>query len=345
MRHCVSSHAGFVVLGVVSVTVASPTHSTFAQELLHDNGPFVTGLADGCNGDDTSTREGDLLGLTAHPDAFHQADDFTVLAGESWTLAQARWYVYQSSAAPDEPLQAAFVRLWSGTPGAGGVVLAGDMATDRLVASSFAGTYRVAAPNLVDCNRALKEVRVDLSWAPELAPGTYWIEFATTGHPALSKPACVLKTPGDPSMDNSRHFDVQSEHWSANVDSSFGNLPCDLPFKLFGTAEGGAFSLDVTGVCPGTVVIAWENALPDRQMGILFARNTGNRSIPDGNPCAGTTLGLGSNQLQLVNQISTRPTGSGSVDAEANAGACGGYLQLVVAAQSPCPTSNVAQIP
>ena len=104
----------------------------------------------------------------------------------------------------------------------------------------------------------------------------------------------------------------------------------------------GGFTLGLSGSCPGTVTVSWSDATPSSMMGIVFANGTGNFTIPGG-PCSGTTLGLGSAGLRLVNTISTG-SGSGSVNGTAGTAACGHYLQLVVVDGSPCTTSNVAQI-
>jgi len=110
----------------------------------------------------------------------------------------------------------------------------------------------------------------------------------------------------------------------------------------FRFAGGAEYTCSLDGQCPGTVRVAWSNAPANTQQGIVFARNTGNFTIPGG-PCQGTQLGLGTNQLQLVNTIGTG-NGSGAVNGQAGAGACGGYVQLV-AIGTPCQTSNVVQLP
>lgn len=129
----------------------------------------------------------------------------------------------------------------------------------------------------------------------------------------------------------------------ANLDLYTTGTTCyydDISFIGFG--GGGGYTCTVTGSCPGTVNVAWENATPNRQQGIVFASNTGSFSIPSG-PCQGTVLGLGSRNLRLVNTVGTG-NGSGSVNGQAGSGACGGYLQLVTVA-NPCVTSTVDQIP
>jgi len=107
---------------------------------------------------------------------------------------------------------------------------------------------------------------------------------------------------------------------------------------------GGGFSLAIVGDCPGRVTLQWSNAAPRRPMGIVFARTTGNFRIPNVQPCAGTELGLGASGLRLVTVINTG-SGSGQVGSTIGTDVCGGYVQLIVAFGSPCPTSNVVQLP
>lgn len=103
---------------------------------------------------------------------------------------------------------------------------------------------------------------------------------------------------------------------------------------------GSNYALDVTGTCPGTVTVAWSNADPNVQQGIVFGTRLGNTTIPGG-VCQGTVLGI-AGSVRLVQTVNSG-SGSGSVNGQANSGACGGYLQLVQA--SNCATSNPDQVP
>ncbi|MCC6906732.1 MAG: hypothetical protein IT430_02210 [Phycisphaerales bacterium] len=102
-----------------------------------------------------------------------------------------------------------------------------------------------------------------------------------------------------------------------------------------------SLSLSVTGACPGTVTVAWNNATPNTQLAIVFGQNQGSTIIPGG-PCAGTELGV-QNGVQLIRTVSSGANGNGSVNGAAGTAACGRYLQLVEAGS--CDTSNVDQIP
>lgn len=114
-------------------------------------------------------------------------------------------------------------------------------------------------------------------------------------------------------------------------------------WRVTGNVGGGGPTIRLSGDCPGRITIAWSNVTPNRTMGILFASNTGNFTLPGG-ACGGTTLGLSSSGLRLVNTVSSG-SGSGQVSGSAGTGACRGYLQLVIADGSPCSTTNVVQIP
>jgi len=102
--------------------------------------------------------------------------------------------------------------------------------------------------------------------------------------------------------------------------------------------------LTVAATCPsgGPIRIEWSGASPGGQVALIFARNTGSFTIPQQYPCAGTTLGLGANQIQLAFQGGAGQEGSRTLNASTGPGACGGYLQLLDL--TTCATSNVPRI-
>lgn len=102
--------------------------------------------------------------------------------------------------------------------------------------------------------------------------------------------------------------------------------------------------LSVAATCPsgGPIEISWSGARPNGQIALIFAANTGSFRVPNGNPCAGTPLGLGTTQIQLAFQGGAGSNGARTLNATAGPNACGGYLQLLDI--SSCGTSNVARI-
>ncbi len=102
--------------------------------------------------------------------------------------------------------------------------------------------------------------------------------------------------------------------------------------------------LRAQATCPsgGPIRIEWSGATPGGQVALIFARNTGSFIIPNNVPCAGTQLGLGSNQIQLAWQGGAGANGSRVLNTTAGPAACGGHLQLLDL--TPCAASNVARI-
>lgn len=105
---------------------------------------------------------------------------------------------------------------------------------------------------------------------------------------------------------------------------------------------GGGVSLSREGECPGRITATVRGATPDGQVGLIYARNTGNFTIPPGQPCAGTQLGLGSQAIRLV--ATARADGNGVAVFSGNAPAptCGGHIQAIDV--RTCSTSNVEQL-
>ncbi len=101
---------------------------------------------------------------------------------------------------------------------------------------------------------------------------------------------------------------------------------------------------DCAGGQGGEIEVRWFQATPDRRarIALLFGRRTGNFVIPDGNPCAGTRLGLGALDLQVAFTGSAGDFGAGRIVTTIPRAACGAYLQLVDI--SRCKTSNVVRI-
>lgn len=180
-----------------------------------------------------------------------------------------------------------------------------------------------------------------------LDPGTYHVGIRLVGV-GTGRRAFVVTTSGadavgTPPGNNGQTF-IQSNFFGIPLPTDWQNVvgpgTWDVSYGL-DCEQGGGYTLALSGDCPGTVRLEWSGADANRQQGIVFARNTGNFVIPNG-PCQGTQLGLGTNQLQLFNIISTG-SGSGSVNAQANQGACRGFVQLIQT--HSCVTSNIGQVP
>ncbi|MGI4823650.1 MAG: hypothetical protein ACRYFV_20765 [Janthinobacterium lividum] len=117
------------------------------------------------------------LGFSATSGFNTLADDFTVPAGQTWTLTGAAFFPYQPGyMGTTSPLTALYVRIWKGAPDAGGSTLVfGDLTTNRLAGGGDAQVYRIVQ-DAVGTTRHVWRAEATIAPALVLAPGTYWVE-------------------------------------------------------------------------------------------------------------------------------------------------------------------------
>lgn len=198
--------AGRVCL-LASVLVASQARGDVT---IFDNGPFVTQAGAGLNGADVSRAETNVITIgfnanatTAQGGPIRIADDFVVTtpAGVGgYRLSSMTFFGVQSTTSTNNVQFGAFyVALYDGNPSAGGNLIAGDFTTNRLISSTFSGVYRLSSTGLVTGNsRPITRLEVDMSWAPVLASGTYWMVVSAVGDTALTaspNPQTIFVTP------------------------------------------------------------------------------------------------------------------------------------------------------
>ncbi len=112
---------------------------------------------------------------------FGLADDFTVPAGETWSLTSLDVFAYQSSyAGLTSPFTQMYIRIWDGPPGGeGSNIIAGDLTTNVLTGSVLAGLYRISntiiPPTPTTLLRRIWTTTGTIT--KQLTAGTYWIEW------------------------------------------------------------------------------------------------------------------------------------------------------------------------
>lgn len=101
-------------------------------------------------------------------------------------------------------------------------------------------------------------------------------------------------------------------------------------------------NLALRGTCPGTIAFDATGATPGAKVAFVYAFGTGNQKIPNGKPCAGTTLGL-NGSAKLARLVTADGNGNASFSAPVPAGACGRVFVQAIDL-STCDTSNVEPI-
>ncbi|HYE62806.1 MAG TPA: hypothetical protein VD997_12490 [Phycisphaerales bacterium] len=184
---------------VAMLALAALPFAAHAQEVLWDNGPIVTNPTGGtgtiaglpisnCDG---FTMPGQTFifsttGVGAAA-AFDNAlaDDFTVACGETWVPTSLKLYAFRNFTSVPA-VTAVKVNLWSAPPfNANSPLPHPDPLPAPMLAQSI--TVPVTAGALIchrqsvtstSTNRPVHEYVVDVSGLPQLASGTYWIEFS-----------------------------------------------------------------------------------------------------------------------------------------------------------------------
>jgi hypothetical protein len=177
------------VANAVPVTPIESTNAPVwagpAGGVLHDNGPLVTHPNGGFNGANASALQ-TALGMGTYGFG-HQilndnriADDFTVPVGDTWDINSITFFAYQTGSSTTSTMNAVHFEIWDGVPLASNLVF-GDMVTNRLVATSWSGTYRVLDTNLTDSARPIMANVCSPMGPLQLGAGTYWIAWQTGG--------------------------------------------------------------------------------------------------------------------------------------------------------------------
>jgi len=106
------------------------------------------------------------------------------------------------------------------------------------------------------------------------------------------------------------------------------------------TFEG--LNLSVSGSCPGRMGFDASGGTPGGNVAFVYAFGTGSFKIPNGKPCAGTTLGLNSS-VKLARLVAADGSGNASFGANVPPAACGRVFVQAIDL-STCNTSNVEPI-
>ncbi len=191
------------------------------------------------------------------------ADDF-VVTGNGWRPSAVTLYGYQVGGSTTSTINGVVdLRLWNGTPGDGGAIIAGPVA-GTITQNAFTSVYRVLSTSPTDTTRPIMAVTINwpFSSVETLAPGTYWLEYGLTGNDILSGP---WTPPTVATSGNARQLNLTGGEpgvWTTRTDYTPNtSRTIELPFVICGnpvpvitsivppsaTAGGGEVTLTVNG--------------------------------------------------------------------------------------------------
>ena len=229
--------SNFVGENANSVSTFVPTAQytpSNSDAILWDNGTIINSPGTGAGGADESVipAGGENYGFGMNQGAsMSVADDFTV--GTNWTVNTITFQGYQTNSGNTSTFTGAYFKIYNGDPSAGGTVVFGDLTTNRMTSTNFSGVYRVNAPGEGTARPVMNIICDGLNIS--LAPGTYWIEWTTTG--SLASGPWVPNTAA--AVGNSIQNDGSA--WTTLLNPG----AVDLPFVIAGSGGGGASAPDV----------------------------------------------------------------------------------------------------
>lgn len=304
----------------VSVTTPGTERSLVPHEIswggndavLWDNGPFDT-----LNG---------LSNATAVPFGSRRTIlmDFVVPSGQSWNITGLEWLAVWNSLPPGSGTGTE-LRFYNDASNAPGTPI-----TSVMTSTSYSET---ATGNITFSRPEYKAVAGFAS--TNLGPGRYWTDATVVGPENNFWETAAVR-------DNPVWVDY-ADFGGLQIGNIVFGVDYDVTGVITGTTGGGGYTLTVTGSCPGTVTVAWTGAGAGQQ-GLVLGNNLGNTNIPNGQPCAGTPLGI-SGGVMLVDPPGIHSTqgGAGSFNGNCPGAVSGKRLQLVKGGS--CVTSNVARLP
>src|SRR5690606_34658295 len=161
---------------------------------------------------------------------YAMADDFTLT--ENSDINSIEFYAYQTGAQAGS-VNAVYVQIWDGVPGAGGNVVWGDATTNRIVGVGVNGGFRVSETSPNDTTRIVQIVTANSSCLT-LDAGTYYVQVAFAGTGASGHWAPPVTINGQATTGNGLQYTGTA--WQPWLDTG-SNTAQGLPFKIIGQAN------------------------------------------------------------------------------------------------------------
>jgi hypothetical protein len=177
------------------------------------------------------------------------ADDFTVPAGQTWTVDRVTVFGYQTGATAIT-INAGTLRILSTSPGvnAAPTVVFGDTTTNRVTPANvtLAGTNRVTSTTLTATDRLIQAIPLAVSPAVVLQAGTYWIDFGAAGTNASGPFFPPLSPVVAAPTANGNAFNGTAGAVYPAVVQNIGNPTCAAGATVPGPAHGVPFIVEGT---------------------------------------------------------------------------------------------------
>ncbi|MBK7378117.1 MAG: T9SS type A sorting domain-containing protein [Ignavibacteriales bacterium] len=257
------------------LTTQQPKLSDGLFAVLYDNGPLVNSPGTGVGGADESVLQSVTLGMTTlgfgHQiiNTNSMADDF--VATEDWTIDEIIFYAYQTFSGTTSTINDYRVQIWDGDPSVGGSsVIWGDLTTNVLSSTAWAGIYRVSETTTgTNSDRPIMESHVTVG--ATFSAGTYWIEWQCGGTSASGPWAPPITITGLTTTGNG--YQNLAGVWGPANDG--GTLTQQgFPFVIMGSVVPVELTSFTAKANNNEVVLNWSTATETNNQGFDIERKS-----------------------------------------------------------------------
>lgn len=211
-----------------------------AQVLLADTA-FTTDIGHGSAAAGSICKpNGKSYGFDMHaPSQTGISDDFVVPPGTIWRIDTVILYGYETGSSKASPFTSAFLSV--NKDSVIGAPVLGGFSTNRLVATGWTGIYRVDTLNgqTQDTTRPIMYLKLKISPALVLLPGTYWMNWSANGTVGSGRhcycPPKVLPDRSNPTGQNGLQWDFSGWYYARDSVSATSTGAVGFNFILIGS--------------------------------------------------------------------------------------------------------------
>jgi hypothetical protein len=197
------------------------------------------------------------------------ADDFTIPAGEEWTIDELITFAYQTNAPTTSTITEVRAQIWDGDPMTTGTVIWGDHTNNIMTSTIWSNIYRTTDTAPTNSARA---IMMQTSTVGIVLPeGTYWVHWQSNGSLA-SGPWCPPVTILDVAVTG----DALQSLAGVFGPALNGTEPNGAPFILMGSVVPVELTSFVANVSDRNVTLNWSTATETNNQGFDIERNSGN---------------------------------------------------------------------
>jgi hypothetical protein len=257
--------------GQVIIAGTGGTVPSAPGAVLYDQGQLINDPGGGSGGADRSYIES-ALGHTLYGWG-HQVlnnnsmgDDFTIPAGEAWTIDELITFAYQSFAPTTSTITEVRAQIWDGNPSTTGTVIWGNLTSNIMTSTVWSNIYRTTETAPTNTDRAVMKQTSTIGIT--LTEGTYWIQWMSNGS-LSSGPWCPPVTILGVAVTGDALQSLAGV-WGAALN---GTQPNGAPFILMGSIVPVELTSFTGAANENNVTLNWATATETNNQGFEIQRN------------------------------------------------------------------------